>query len=182
MKQKIRNAAILGNVLIIFLCLILFLSDVLEDVDRSMYDQNLVSTMSANPHEDILVVAVDERSLQTIEDDFPWSREIYATLLANMNQPGFEASAIAFDMLFVSRTLRNPDADISFADALSQYDNVILPSYTITDNQLTRTTRVRRDELVYSEQVIKPIDMLNEVSHSAHYSLFRYVFSVKNLV
>jgi adenylate cyclase len=124
--------------------------------------------MSQQPHEDIIVVGIDEESLQGIADDWPWSRDIYVPFLENMNQPGYEAKAIAFDILFVTETDRDPEIDQYFAEALSQYDNVILPSYTLTDNSLTRRTLVKKDELVMTQQLIKPIPVLDEVSHDAH--------------
>ena len=166
MKKKLKKVVIVGNLLAVLLCCILFLSDALVVLDRSIYDKNLQETMSHQPHEDIVVVAIDERSLQEIAD-WPWSRDIYVPLIENMNQPGFEASSIAFDILFVNES-ENSEVDEYLAEALSHYDNVILPSYTVTDNDLTRTTKVKKDELIMTQQLVKPIPILDEVTHDAH--------------
>lgn len=168
MSKRVKKIGIIGNFVVVLLCMILFLSDSLVVLDRTLYDGNLKLTMSKQPHEDILVVAIDEESLQGIADDWPWSRDIYAPLLENMNQPGYEAKAIAFDVLFVTGTDREPEIDEYFAESLSQYDNVILPSYTLTDNDFTRATKVKKDELVMTQQLITPIPILDEVSHDAH--------------
>lgn len=170
--RKIGKITILGNVIVIFLCLILFWSDNLNFADRAMYDFNLKQTMSGMPHEDILVIGIDERSLQLIEDDYPWDRDIYVPFLEQLNQPGYEAAAIAFDMLFVTRTNRNPELDEAFAEVLSRYDNVILPSYTVTDNEFNRRTKVRKDELIMTQEIVKPIPILNQEAHDAHINAY----------
>jgi adenylate cyclase len=166
MKKKAKNFVITGNIIVLLLSLMLFHYNTLRVMDRSIYDYNLSSSMSHAPDEDIIVVAIDENSLQSIADPFPWSRDIYVPLIESMNQPGYEAKVIGFDVLFVTET--DSEVDGYFAEALSSYDNVILPSYTVTENALSRSTKVKKDELIMTRELVKPIPILDEASEDAH--------------
>jgi adenylate cyclase len=166
MRKKVRKIVMIGNVFIVLLTMILFFSDTLLFLDRSLYDYNLKETMTHEPDEHIIVVAIDDESLQSIQDPWPWSRDIYAPLVDSMNQPGYEAAAIAFDVLFVTES--DPEVDTYFAEFLSQYNNVILPSFADTENELNRETTVKKDELMMTGKLTKPIPILDEVTHDAH--------------
>lgn len=166
MRKKVGKVVIGGNLFIFLLIMTLFFSNALLFLDRSLYDFNLVQTMSEEPHEDIIVVAIDNESLQSIPDAWPWNRDIYVPLIDSMNQPGYEAAAIAFDITFVTDS--DPEVDTYFADFLSQFNNVILPSYGETENELTRSTFVKKDELLMTGTLTKPIPILDAVTHDAH--------------
>jgi len=78
---------------------------------------NLQLTSHATPKNPIVIVDIDEKSLQTI-GRWPWSRDKLATLVDSLYQQG--VTVIAFDMLFPE--LEQGKDDI-FAQALSREKN-----------------------------------------------------------
>lgn len=167
MRKLVSKAVIISNILVLIISLFIILAnDSLRVLDQALYDFNIVQTKSNEPHPDILVIAIDEKSLQQMGEPWPWHRQRYAELVELMNTPGYEAAAIAFDMLFVTET--DEEQDQQFADVLAQYDNVILPLYAETQGDFSVRRSVRSDELVMVQHIVKPIDVLAEVSHQAH--------------
>lgn len=166
MFKKVNKVVILSNIIVILLCFLLFLTNTLQVLDHAVYDFDLIQSKSKQPHEDILVIAIDEKSLQQMGEPWPWHRERYGELVEAMNQPGYSAAAIAFDMLFVAET--DAEQDALFADTLSRYNNVILPLYAETQDRFSYMTKVSRDQLVMARDVVKPIRVLEEVSEQAH--------------
>jgi adenylate cyclase len=165
MKTAVRKVGIAANVVVVLLVLGLFLFSPLQTLRNALYDFDLHRTTTGAPDERIFVVTIDDYSIQNL-GQFPWPRDVYAILLDIMNQPGAEPAVIAFDMLFDTET--NPDADAAFAEALSRYDNVILPSAGITENALSRYTIVEKGELLQAQGIIEPIPILRENSIEAH--------------
>ncbi|WP_274363584.1 CHASE2 domain-containing protein [Paenibacillus thermotolerans] len=163
--KNLRVYGVLVNFAVMGLALILVLYSVLEPLKNALYDFDMDETNTGQPHERIIVVAIDEYSIDQI-GQFPWPREIYGALIENMNQPGSEASVIGFDIMFDTES--NPESDAAFAEALSRYDNVILPSTAVMENELSRTTTVERDKLIPAHGVINPIPALYDVSKHAH--------------
>lgn len=166
MVKKENKVVILSNIVVILLCLLLLVTNALQVLDYAIYDYNIVQSKEKHPHGDILVVAIDEKSLQEMGEPWPWHRQRYAELIETMNQPGSSAAAIAFDMLFVTET--DAEQDRIFADTLSRYDNVILPLYAETQNRFSYMTKVSKNELVMTHNIVKPIPVLEAVSEQAH--------------
>lgn len=167
MKKNLRWIGLLGNAFIFLLgyLILTWNGGMLKPLENALYDMNQERTKSSMPHERILVVTIDEKSIEHI-GQFPWPREIYGVLVEQMNVPGFEATAIGFDILFDTET--NPDSDGAFAEALAQYDNVVLPSVLATQSDLSRFTRVKKDELIMAHGITKPIPAFAEVTRNAH--------------
>jgi adenylate cyclase len=165
MKKAVRKAGIAVNAAAVLLVVLLFIFTPLTPLKNALYDFDLNQTTTGAPDERIFVVTIDEYSIESL-GQFPWPRDIYAALLDIMNQPGSEPAAIAFDMLF--DTPSDPAADEIFAEALSRYDNVILPSAGITENALSRFTTVEKGELIQAQDMIEPIPILREHSVEAH--------------
>ncbi|WP_199621053.1 CHASE2 domain-containing protein [Paenibacillus alkalitolerans] len=163
--KSIRLYALTVNAVVVALSLCLILLNVLEPLKNALYDFDLERTNSGAPDERIIVVAIDEYSIEAI-GQFPWPREIYGALIESMNQSGTEPSVIGFDILFDTQS--SPGSDAAFADALSRYDNVILPSTAVTENELSRTTTVEADGLIPAHDVIHPIPAFYENTHHAH--------------
>lgn len=165
MQKKVKTI-IIGNVFALLISFIMMWPNVLEVADLALYDYNLIRSKTHQAHEDLLVIAIDEHALQTIGEPWPWRRSIYGNLIEQMNEPGYEAAAIAFDMLFVTTT--DPGEDAYFADVLAKHDNVILPLYSETQNRFSYLTRGKKDELISVGQVIAPLPILEAVSVQAH--------------
>ncbi len=89
--------------------------------DASSYDQLVKRRLwgpEADPH--IIIVDIDERSLEKMRDEFgrwPWPRETLAGALEWLNQQG--ATAIVFDILFADPDTLNPASDLVFVDAVA---------------------------------------------------------------
>ena len=53
----------------------------------------------------VIIVDIDEKSIEKI-GQFPWRRDVYSTILENLNTA--EVSAIAFDIFFSEEDTQNP--------------------------------------------------------------------------
>lgn len=92
--------------------LLLQRSGVLERLDLALYDA--VLHLDARPaHPDILIVAVDEASIQAV-GRWPWPRERHAQLLDHL--AAARPRAVALDVLFTEAS--EPQADAALAQAL----------------------------------------------------------------
>lgn len=65
---------------------------------------------------DIVVVGIDEASLQTVDRQWPWSRRHHARMVDELNRLG--ARRIFFDVRFYGR--KDAAGDLAFADALAR--------------------------------------------------------------
>jgi diguanylate cyclase (GGDEF)-like protein len=98
-------------------------SDVLHRWDGWIYDWQIQS-FSRMPPEDVVIVAVDERSLTQL-GRWPWSRRIHAELLRNLSSYG--AKAVAMNILFAEPDNTDPDGDDILAEAIRDNGRVVLP-------------------------------------------------------
>lgn len=80
----------------------------------------------------IVVVSIDEISMQEIGKQWPWPRTIHADLVSALDRAG--AKVVAFDMLFPEPT--DEKIDLEFAQAIKVAGNVILgETYQVTKEQ-----------------------------------------------
>ncbi len=91
---------------------------VFEKFEYYAYD-NLFA-QSNESVDDVVIVAIDDTSIEEI-GRFPWSRDVYATVVDNLVEGG--AAAIGFDIIFSEL---EGDADYEFSEAISQTDSVTL--------------------------------------------------------
>ncbi len=77
------------------------------------------------PHPDIVLVAVDEASLDSV-GKWPWPRAVFARMTRRLTAAG--ARAIAYDVFFIEPE-SDPTGDEAFAQALSSADNVYLAGF-----------------------------------------------------
>ena len=76
------------------------------------------------PHPDIVVVAIDERSIAAI-GRWPWRRALHAELLRQISLQ--EPQAIGMDILFTEEDTVNPVDDTLLASAIRSSGRVVLP-------------------------------------------------------
>ncbi|MDF2684552.1 MAG: adenylate cyclase, partial [Brevibacillus sp.] len=73
MKKTIWKLSFFGNLLVVLICASLFFGDTLYKLNYAVYDYDMKQGMSHAPHEDIIVIDIDQESLDLI-GTFPWSR------------------------------------------------------------------------------------------------------------
>lgn len=165
LREKIKRMAIALNAVILAVVLLIDFSHVLGRIDNILIDTNMKQAATHRPDDRIVVVAIDDESLQDL-GRFPWDRAVYPALLDMLNQPGFEPKAIAFDVTFNEES--DPDSDAAFAEGLSYYDNVILPVIGSSEGEVFATTRVHPDEYPTVYSVSRPIPSIAEHVETAH--------------
>jgi adenylate cyclase len=84
------------------------------------------------PDDRIVVVAVDETSLDEIGQAWPWPRAVHALLIHAVRDRG--AELIGYDVTFAEPT--EPDQDAALAEALAEGDDVVLAANAIFEGRL----------------------------------------------
>ena len=100
---------------------LLHTSGATDRIDNQILDTGSALTRPA-PSEDVVVVAIDDRSLAQT-GTWPWSRDVHARLLDRLTEAG--ANMVVLDILFIEPTV--PEADAALAEAIRANGRVILP-------------------------------------------------------
>ena len=102
----------------------LYLSGSLTFIDRPLTSARF-QLVTTDPTDDVVVVAIDARSLQAISV-WPWPRSKHAAVIDKLREAGARQIAVDIDFSAVS----TPDEDDKLAAALARTDgNVILPVF-----------------------------------------------------
>ena len=104
------------------------------------------------PSESIIIVGVDDTSLEKLGHFPSWSRSYHAELIQILNEAG--ARVIVFDLLFAEPT----PSDEQLAAAIKDADNVVLPVIGMT---MGADSLVKR-RLTQASGFIRPIDILEQ--------------------
>lgn len=96
-----------------------------QPLDRIVYDFYNETSFPANV-DDIVIVAIDERSLLEL-GRWPWPRERHVELLRQLRAA--ETSAVAMDILFTEPTPEYPQVDNLLAQAIAAHGSVVLPVF-----------------------------------------------------
>lgn len=91
--------------------------------DGVIYDIGL-DALQRPPDDDIVIVAIDDRSLAEI-GRWPWRRGVHAGLLAQLERQG--ARVIAFDIILHEPAPNDVGGDVALAHAMAAQGSVILP-------------------------------------------------------
>ncbi|MCU7796572.1 MAG: CHASE2 domain-containing protein [Candidatus Thiodiazotropha sp. (ex Myrtea spinifera)] len=118
LPERFRSALIL----LLFTCL-MAASGWLWRWDQLLYDLQL-GALSASPSDDIVIVAIDEKSLEAL-GRWPWSRKVHARLVEKLSLAG--AKAIVLDVLFSEADRTDPEGDIQLIHAIAASDRVFMP-------------------------------------------------------
>jgi len=165
MKKSAGKFGVIGNLIAVLLALAIMSPGLLQRLEFAFYDYALDAKNTGRPHEDILVITIDEPSIEAL-GRWAWPRDVHAALLETLNDPGNEPKVIAFDLLFDTYT--DEYADAYLAETLNRYDNVILPSFGILESGLSRFTTVTKGELIRPHQMVHPIPPFYEATEHAH--------------
>lgn len=165
MKKSKGKIGIVGNLIAVTLAVAIMWPGLLQRLEFAFYDYAMDAKNRGQPHEDILVITVDESSIEAL-GRWAWPRDVHAALIETLNEPGNEPKVIAFDVLFDTYT--DAEVDAYLAETLSRYDNVIFPSFGILESDLSRFTTVTKGELIRPQKMVHPIPPFYEVTEHAH--------------
>lgn len=150
-KNKLALSLVISLVLVLILSF-LFAAGVFSVFNRQLSDK-LYS--EKYPISDIVVIAIDDKSLQEI-GRWPWDRSVHAQLLQKLKD---HARIAAFDISFFEPSLD----DQEFQTAINETGNVAL---------MVEYTRFSiRDGKLYGEDMLKP------VLHADYYTGFANIFT-----
>ncbi|KGD98457.1 histidine kinase [Achromobacter sp. RTa] len=90
-------------------------------VDQILYDR-AVSATSRNADPDILIVAIDDASIDAL-GRWPWRRAVHAALLDRLHG----AKAVGLDLIFAEPDTVHPDDDRILADSIRRNGHTVLP-------------------------------------------------------
>lgn len=165
LKSTIRKTFIIVNILLLFIVIFSYQLHGFQKLETIMLDMNMKQSASHDPDPHIVVVAIDNDSIEAL-GQFPWDRAVYASFLEMVNQVGYEPASIAFDLTFSDAS--NEESDLIFSEALSAYDNVILPVVGVTSGDVFQTSVVREDQYLQTNHVFYPYDLLAQHAQFAH--------------
>lgn len=94
-------------------------------LDNAAYDAGL-SWIEPPLREDVVIVAVDARSLQQV-GRWPWSRAVLAQVVEKLTDVG--ARAVGIDLILSERSATDPDGDERLAHAIAANGKVVLPVF-----------------------------------------------------
>ena len=113
---------------VFFLVLVLYLAGLITTIERKTQDFRFrIASSGHTIDEDIVIITVDEESLQFYREDlgtWPWPREIFGALVEYLRSG--DARVIVFDMIFAEPDVLNPASDAAFAQALEGDTPVLL--------------------------------------------------------
>ncbi|ALS21029.1 CHASE2 domain-containing protein [Paenibacillus naphthalenovorans] len=169
MKKGMSEAGVtlIGNGFIALLCVLLLATGPLQVLSNSLYDFNIRQTMLQAPHEDILVIGIDERSIKEA-GPYPWDRRIYAELISRLEEAG--AKVIAFDIELYTDS-NNPESDKALAEELAKHRNILIPSHAHVEGEFQRTTTVKAGELIKARSVTDPIPIFSRSVYRTHINM-----------
>lgn len=135
MKPLHKRPLLLPAAALALVATALGLSGLLERLDNRVGDA-LVATAAhwRAPPDDIVFVAVDQKSLEALQDtagSWPWPRAIHGELVANLEAQA--PRAIVFDILFNEADVFRRDSDAFLREIAAQYDNLFFPSVLLPD-------------------------------------------------
>ncbi len=95
------------------------------DVDDQLLDWRL---SSPRPSSDILIVDIDERSIERVgreQGRWPWTRAVLAEALANISEAG--PKAVLLNVQVSELDMRDPAGDEALAEVAAAYDRLVFP-------------------------------------------------------
>ena len=93
-------------------------------IDRLAIDLLHLTSDQSDESAEIMVVAIDEATLDAIDHPWPWPRQYYGEMLHRLEQLGVNEAG--FDLQFVDSL--TPDGDAYFAEVIDQFGHVVLAS------------------------------------------------------
>ncbi len=153
----------------LFVSVILLISGSLDNFELKAYDQFSRRLNPLEPEQDIVVIEVDQQSLDALSDQgihFPWPRQVYAPIIEYLS----EADAVFIDIIFSEPSSSGVEDDQILAEAIRKSSKVYLPVYLTlekkpmskTDREFLKKHSIREKLKPYSTyaSAVTPIDLL----------------------
>ncbi len=119
----------IARAVLVFLTLAFFVTSVevgvLDFLQNRAYDQLFRLRHEIKPEpvpSNLVIVAIDEPSMQAFDTAWPWPRAIHGELIRVLHSQG--AAVIGFDILFSEQS--NAESDQYFAQTISEINNIVL--------------------------------------------------------
>ena len=118
---------------------LLWLAGGLDRADRALYDRLVLQhAHTRSPPADIVLVAIDQKSLEVLRDEagaWPWPRAIHGELLDGLAR--FKPRAVAFDLMFNEADTFRPDSDLVLKEVAKTQRNLFFASMRLVDGNAT---------------------------------------------
>ncbi len=118
--SAILNHRFFIPVILFLIIQILVVIGLFTRVEMKLYDSWFRLSGTHNPGEEVVVIAIDDYSIEQI-GPLAWSRSVHAHLLDKLSQ----AEVVTFDLTFDS--LKETEGDNAFAEAIERHGQVVLP-------------------------------------------------------
>ncbi|QQG39169.1 MAG: adenylate/guanylate cyclase domain-containing protein [Candidatus Woesearchaeota archaeon] len=141
-KKKLKTLIAISLIVAVFLSII-FSMGVFSNLQLSLGD-NLYGGL--NSREDIVILAIDDKSLQEI-GRWPWDRKVFADALRKLK----ESKVVGVDVAFFEKSNENSDNELVNAIGFSK--NVVLP---------VEYTSYTQEKVVRGEGILLPIEGIEE--------------------
>jgi adenylate cyclase len=157
MKSPSRRQSRIRSHMLVLLCVGLIFAAIAGFIQPFFSVQLWLSDQlftKETPSPNIVVIGIDDKTLQTYGKWSEWSRSLHAQALDNLKKAG--ARVIGFDVLF----LDNSSDDAIFSAAIKNAGNVVL---ALTGNQLIQSSG---DKEVYHD-ILVPVSSLSNANRAA---------------
>jgi len=124
MKKRYGLEWLVVSLLILMITAFLSVFKSFPLLDARIYDIAIQLTQDKPASEDIVIVAIDDKSIAEI-GVWPWRRSVHADLLARLQQ----SKAVAFDISFMGTQAGYEQENAIFANAIRNHGRVILANY-----------------------------------------------------
>jgi len=118
--SSIANHRLFIPIILVLLIQILVALGIFNRVELKIYDSWFRLSGEKDPGEEVVVIAIDDYSIEQI-GPLAWPRLVHANLLDKLK----DAQSVTFDVTFSS--LKEPNDDKAFAEAIARHGRVILP-------------------------------------------------------
>jgi len=151
--------------------LAMYLSGILNLFELKAYDAFSRLLNPAEAHEQIIMVEVDQRSLDALSAqsiNWPWPRQVYAPIIEYLS----EAEAVFIDILYTEPSSYGHEDDLILAESVQAAANVYLPVFlTNQDKVMSAADEEFVERIALKEDVdadisyrsaLTPIDLLKK--------------------
>ncbi len=132
-KKKIRPAwtvlLLIGLGSLLF-ALLLANTEIMRSLELDMQDLRFRLRGPLVMDSPVVLIAIDDQSDESTPERWPWPREYFARVIANLERAG--AAVIGVDVIFDEPDRHGSRSDSLFASVLSRFDNVVLAGKMLT--------------------------------------------------